>query len=151
MADRFDLRLDGDVEFQRQLSRLQDAAARRVVMAGLREGAKAIKKTAKRNAPVRVTDLDQVKPLGKRSSRVRSAGFLKRTVIYRRVRRRLAIDVGPRRAAFYGQFFELDRKGPRSMPRRRWMTRSFSQASGAALAKIAPGMWKQLRKEIDRG
>lgn len=149
MADGLRYELGGFQELERKLSALPGPAAKRVVMAGLRKGAQAVKAEAKRVAPVRQSQRDRIIPLGVKSTRTRSKGFLKRTIIYRAKRGELVVEVGPRRAAFYGKFFEFGRSG-RSMPRNTWLTAAFQASADTALGRISVGLWDQLRKEVDK-
>ncbi len=149
MADDLRMRLTGLSVLEKNLEALDRRAARRVGLAGLRGSARVVKRAAKRAAPKRRTDLDRIFTLGRRSSRTRAPGFLKRTTIYRTVRGELAILVGPRRAAFYGKFFEPG-GGGRHMPKTAWFSRSFRNVARAAFEAAAPAAWKQLTKEVDR-
>ena len=144
------LQIEGFDKLNKQLEELTGPTARRVVMAGLREGAKGFKKTAKDRAPQRKTELGRVIPLGPSSTRTRSRGFLRRTIIYRTVRGQLAIEVGPRRAAFYGKFFEPGSGGHRAMPKTSWFSKAWRSSGRSLLPVIGPAMWKQLRKEVSK-
>lgn len=147
MSDRLTFELGGFDALNAKLRELQGAPARRVVMAGLRKGAQTVKQSAQAAAPVRQRDLARVIRIGTKSTRVRGPRFLRRTIAYKAVRGALVIEVGPRRAAFYGQFFEFGRDG-RSMPRRAWLTEAFRGSVDLAFGRISGGMWDQLAKEV---
>lgn len=149
MSDGVRFELKGFEVLQARLDALPGPAARRVVVAGLRQGAQAIKKAAKGTAPERQKQRDRIITLGALSTRVRAPGFLRRTVIYRSVRGELAILVGPMRGAFYGAFFEFGRSG-RPMPRVTWLRSAFGSSVDVAFGRISAGLWDQLKKEVDK-
>lgn len=147
------LRITGLEELNRQMKTLPHKVQRRAVIAGLREGAKVIKKAGKMGAPLRQSVAgNSAKFIGDRHG-IRFPGFLRRTTIYRTVSKRKAlrptIHIGPRRAAFYGQFFEVGRRGPRRMPRKTWLSDAYRSRNGAALQAIRKGLWRELAKAID--
>lgn len=148
------LRLEGLEELNRALLLLPDKIARRAVIGGLREGAKVIKKAGVLAAPVRASTGDSTAKFIGDKYGIRFPGFLRRTTVYRTVSNKRAdrptIHVGPRRAAFYGQFFEIGRAGPRRMPHRAWFSMAYRARNRAALAAIGAGLWKHTLKEMKK-
>jgi len=146
------VKLKGLEALDTQLKTLPSKVQRRAMIAGLRAGALVYKREAKRNVPVRRGALgSSAKFIGDKHG-LRTPGFLKRAIISRTVSAKRAprptIHVGPRRAAFYGQFFEVGRKGRRRMPRRHFLRESFRTQSSRALTAVREGLWKALRKEL---
>jgi len=146
------VKLSGLEALDRQLNTLPGKVQRRAMIAGLRAGAVIYKKEAKRNVPVRRGGVgSSAKFIGDKHG-LRQPGFLKRGIISRTISAkkspRPTIHVGPRRAAFYGQFFEVGRRGPRRMPRRHYLRESFRTQSSRALTAVREGLWKALRKEV---
>jgi HK97 gp10 family phage protein len=147
------VKLSGLEALDTQLKTLPIKVQRRAMIAGLRAGALIYKRAAKASVPVRSGGVAgaAAKFIGDKHG-LRQPGFLKRGIISRTVSKKRAprptIHVGPRRAAFYGQFFEVGRAGPRRMPRRHFMREAFRTQSGKALKAVRAGLWKALKKEI---
>lgn len=152
------VKLKGLEELDRQLKTLPLKVQRRSMIAGLRAGAVIYKRAAKKNVPVRSAGVagSAARYIGNFGAKegIRQPGFLKRGIISRTISAkkspRPTIHIGPRRAAFYGQFFETGRRGGRRMPRRNFLTEAFRTKSAAALRAVEAGLWKSLKKEISK-
>lgn len=148
------VKLSGLEELDRQLKTLPLKIQRRALIAGMREGAKVYKKAGKIGVPVRRWQGDNAAKFIGDKHGLRMPGFLKRSMIYRTVSARKSprptIHVGPRRAAFYGRFFELGRRGQRRMPRKHFLSDAFRTRTPAALAAVRKGLWAAMKKEIKK-
>ncbi len=156
MPDLATVKLSGFAEFDKQLKLLPLAVQRRAMIAGLRAGAVVFKKEAKKNVPVRRAGVlgfaAKYIGAGGRREGIRQPGYLKRSIISRTVSAKKSprpmIQIGPRRTAFYGAFFETGRGGPGRMPRRRFLSGAFRTAKFRAQTAVRDGLWKAIKKEI---
>ena len=143
---RIPIRRDDFLAVGRELNDLEEKVAKRLIVGGLREGAKVFRLAAQEGVPIRrSTGLS--KTVGRTG--IRYPGFLRRGIIYRtdpaRVAMRPVVRVGPRTSAFYGYFFETGRLA-RRFPIRRYMSAAFTRAHYAAVAavgdKMAAGLFR---------
>lgn len=131
----------------RAFDQLEEKLALRLIVGGLREGAKVFKLAAQDGVPIRKRGKDLPKKVGRTG--IRYPGYLRRGIIYRadpkRVAMRPVVRVGPRTTAFYGYFFETGRRA-RPMPIRRFMTKAFNRAHRPAIEATAARMREGLFK-----
>lgn len=160
------MKLEGLDQIRRRLSEISDKDGRRVMVAATRAGAVVARKEAKNAAPVRRSGGVRYVGEKKAGRRVRAPGFLQRQTIYRRKKGRnlFAFSVGPSRAAFYGAFLELGRKGgpsrasrakkrrgtkPRLVPPmspRPWLRPAWERSKRRVLDAVAAGFDKGFKK-----
>ncbi len=147
------LELRGLEALDEQLRTLPLKVQRRAMITGLRKGATVYKKGGKIAAPVRSWGAagSAGKVIGNHHG-VRMPGFLKRSIISRTVSARKSpyptIQIGPRRAAFYGQFFEFGRTGGRRFPRKNFLSDAYRSRSPEALKAVRAGLWAAVQKEF---
>lgn len=130
MADKFNIRLEGFEELERDLKKLEKDVAEKIVRAGARAGATRIRKAAQINlAPHRDTGLlsDSLK-VNSRLDRARKSavGTVRNT-----------------RDAFYGMFLEF---GTINQPPIRWLTRAARDSADEVFRDVAARMRKRIAK-----
>lgn len=135
------VRIEGAAEIQKVLDTLPKRIQGKVMVAALRAGGNEIRKDAKARVPIRSEP--GPKPLKKGSRRGRLPGFLRASIIVRKVPGADMIEVGSSKRAWYGRLLEF---GTRYMSARPWLRPAFDEKGPAALAKIG----ESLRKNIER-
>jgi len=146
VSDRVEIKTAGFEEAIRALGGLPDRVQKRVIVGAIRAGAVIVRAAAKNTAPIRTSG--GAKRMGRRDVRLRSPGFLRRRLIYRKQRGRAAYRIGPAREAFYGAFLET---GTGRIAARPWMAPAWESSKRAALEATAQRFRELIAKELGRG
>lgn len=105
------VKIHGANELSAALKKLPKQMGEAAVLSALRSGAAPIRREARRRAPVRTEPGPKRLTKGSRIGRL--PGFLRRSIVLRRVReagKKFLIKVGPTAAAFHGLFIEFGTK-----------------------------------------